>query len=433
MQAAGVGADCFARIRLPIAPLKSASEDEDMTSTRSGRNAQPGFATRAIHIGYDPSAAQGALTPPVHMTSTYVFDSAEHGADVFAGTRDGYVYGRTKNPTQTILEARLASLEGGEAALAVASGMAAISSTLWTLLQSGDHVVIDKVLYGNTFALFTRGLPGFGIKTTIADFTQPEQVAAAVRAGTRLVYFETPANPNLRVIDIAAIAAIARAAGALTIVDNTFATPALQRPFEHGADLVVHSATKYLGGHGDLLAGIVVGPQETIRRIRMHGLRYLTGATLAPLSAFLVLRGLKTLELRMAQHSRSALAVAQMLSAHPGVAEVHYPGLASFPGADVVSRQMSAGGGLVAFELTGGLAARRALMDALTLAHRAVSLGDAETLVQHPASMTHAAYSAEEQAAHGISDGLIRLSVGLETTDDILDDLTQALDQVRHA
>jgi methionine-gamma-lyase len=287
--------------------------------------------------------------------------------------------------------------------------------------------VIDRILYGNSFALFTRGLTQFGIETVIADFTRPETVADAVKAGARLVFFETPANPNLRVIDIAAISDIARRAGALTIVDNTFATPVLQRPLEHGADIVVHSATKYLGGHGDLLAGVVASSAETVARIRLQGLRYLTGATLAPLSSFLVLRGLKTLELRMAQHSRSARAVADVLSAHPGVAIVHYPGLPSFPQADIVRRQMSGGSGLVSFELKGGLPAGRALMNALQLAQRAVSLGDAETLIQHPASMTHAAYSAEERATHGISDGLIRMSVGLENTDDILDDLDQGL------
>jgi methionine-gamma-lyase len=399
-------------------------------NSRQFRNAKAGLSTRAIHVGYSPADEYGALTPPVHLTSTFVFESAEQGAEIFAGTREGYIYGRTKNPTQTILEARIASLEGGEAALAVASGMAAISATLWTLLKSGDRVVIDRILYGNSFALFTRGLPQFGIETVVADFTQPHVLADALKGGARLVFFETPANPNLRVIDIAAISSIARRVGALTVVDNTFATPVLQRPIDHGADLVVHSATKYLGGHGDLLAGVVVGSAEMVSRVRMQGLRYLTGATLAPLSSFLVLRGLKTLELRMAQHSRSARAVADMLCAHAAVSTVHYPGLPSFPQADIVARQMTAGSGLVAFELKGGLQAGRALMNVLQLVHRAVSLGDAETLIQHPASMTHAAYSAEERATHGISDGLIRLSVGLENTEDILDDLAQGLDKI---
>jgi methionine-gamma-lyase len=394
------------------------------------RNAKYGFATRAIHVGYDPASAEGALTPPVHLTSTYAFESAEHGEEVFAGTRDGYTYGRTRNPTQSILEARIADLEGADAALAVGSGMGAISALMWTLLAAGDHVVVDRVLYGNSFALFTRGLTRFGVKVTVADFTRLQTVADAIRKETRLFYFETPANPNLRVIDIAAAAALARSADVLTVVDSTFATPALQRPLEHGADIVVHSATKYLGGHGDLIAGVLAGPAEIVSQVRLKGLRYLTGATLAPLSAFLILRGLKTLQLRMAQHSRSALAVAEMLTTHPAVAAVHYPGLPSYPQAEIARRQMSAGSGLVAFELKGGRAQGRSLINALDLAQCAVSLGDAETLVEHPATMTHSTYSAEERAEHGISDGLIRLSVGLESTEDILNDLISALDAI---
>ena len=393
------------------------------------RNHHPGFATRAIHHGYDPATAQGALTPPIYMTSTYAFGSTEEGAALFRGEREGYIYGRTKNPTQALLETRLADLEGAEAGLALASGMAAISATLQTLCRAGDRIVADRILYGNTFALLSKGLSRFGITTEFVDFTDAAAVEAALTAPAKLVYFETPANPNLRVIDIARISTLARAAGALTVVDNTFATPVLQRPIALGADLVVHSATKYLGGHGDLLAGIVVGPAALIAEIRGQGLRFLTGATISPLTAFLILRGLKTLELRLAQHVRSATAVAQLLQDHPAVARLYYPGLPSHPQHEVAARQMSGGGGLVAFELKGGFAAGVGFMDRVTLAQRAVSLGDAETLVQHPASMTHAAYGAEERARHGIPDGLVRLSIGLETTDDILDDIAAALAQ----
>jgi methionine-gamma-lyase len=396
----------------------------------SARNSEYGLATRAIHGGYLPEEARGALTPPAYLTSTYVFETAEEAADVFAGRREGYVYGRTKNPTQSVLEQRLANLEGAEAALVVASGMAAISALLWSLLGTGSHVVIDRVLYGNTFALFTKGLTRFGVSVQVADFTRPETVAAAVCKDTRLFFFETPANPNLRVVDIAAIAAIGRSVDVLTVVDNTFATPVLQRPLEHGADVVVHSATKYLGGHGDLIAGAIAGSAEIVTKVRMHGLRYLTGATVSPLSAFLILRGLKTLDLRMAQHSRSALAVAEMLAVHPAVATVHYPGLADFPQRHIVERQMSAGSGLVAFELKGGLDEGLAVINRLELAQCAVSLGDAETLIEHPASMTHAAYSAAERTQYGIADGLLRMSVGLEDTDDILDDLDRALRRI---
>ncbi len=392
------------------------------------RNAPPGFATRAIHLGYDPATAEGALTPPIYMTSTYAFESAEAGGEMFAGQRAGYVYGRTKNPTQTLLEARMASLEGAEAALALASGMGAIAATAWSLLAAGDRVVIDRTLYGSTYAFFTQGLVRYGVEVAVADLTDPEATAEALRPGTRMVYFETPANPNLRVIDIAAVAAAARAGGAAVVVDNTFATPALQRPLEHGADLVLHSATKYLGGHGDLLGGIVAGRAETIARIRGTGLRWMTGATLSPLNAFLILRGLKTLELRMERHCAAATRLAALLAGHPAVARVAYPGLAEGAAADVVRRQMAGHGGLVACELRGGMAAGLRVMNALRLVTRAVSLGDAETLVQHPASMTHAAYPPEERARHGITDGLIRFSVGLETVEDILADVTRALD-----
>ncbi|MSP83427.1 MAG: methionine gamma-lyase [Alphaproteobacteria bacterium] len=397
-----------------------------MSSER--RNRTPGFATRAIHHGYDPASALGALTAPIYMTSTYAFESAEEGGALFRGEKSGYVYGRTRNPTQALLEDRLAILEGGEAALAVASGMGAISATLWTLLSAGDEAVVDETLYGNTYALFTKGLTRFGVTVRVVDFTDPGALAAALTSRTKLVYFETPANPNLRVIDMAAVSAAAHRVGAKAIVDNTFCSPALQRPIEHGVDLVIHSATKFLGGHGDLLAGALIGPKDIVTQVRMHGLRYLTGATISPLTAFLVLRGLKTLELRMERHSTSAHALARHLEGHRRVRWVAYPWLQSFPQAAVARRQMSAGGGLLSFELDGGIATGMRFMNALELVTRAVSLGDAETLVQHPASMTHAQYTAEERAAHGISDGLIRMSVGLENLPDIQDDVEQALE-----
>jgi methionine-gamma-lyase len=366
------------------------------------------------------------------MTSTYAFETAEAGSELFRGERVGYIYGRTRNPTQALLEARLASLEGGEAGLAVASGMGAISATMWTLLSAGDSVVIDRILYGNTFAFFTKGLTRFGVNVRLADFTDPDALAQALAADdkTKLVYFETPANPNLRVIDIARISLLAKSAGALAIVDNTFATPILQNPLKLGADLVVHSATKYLGGHGDPLGGAVVGSSALIERIRGTGLRALTGATLSPLNAFLILRGLKTLEVRMERHSRSAQQIAEFIERHPLVSHVAYPGLKSFPQYELAQRQMRLPGGLIAFELEGGVEAGMAFMNRLELVVRAVSLGDAETLVQHPASMTHATYSADERKRHGISDNLLRLSVGLENVEDLMADIAQALDHV---
>ena len=391
------------------------------------RNRPQGFSTRAIHLGYDPSQHEGALTPPIFMTSTFAFETAEAGSEMFRGERAGYIYGRTKNPTQTILEERMASLEGGEAAMTAASGMGAISSVMLTLLNPGDEAVIDHTVYGNTFAYFTQALTRFGVVVKLADFTQPETLSAQVTERTKVVFFETPANPNLRVIDIAEIARIARKVGALTVVDNTFATPVLQRPLEFGADIVIHSGTKYLGGHGDLLAGIVVSTADMVKQVRQTGLRWMTGATLSPFNCFLMLRGLKTLELRLERHSASALAVARMLEAHPKVASISYPGLETFPQHELAKRQMSAFGGLIAFELDGGVDIGMTLMNRLNMITRAVSLGDTETLIQHPASMTHAVYSAEERAKHGITDGLLRLSVGLENVDDILDDLEQAL------
>jgi len=389
-----------------------------------------GFSTRAIHHGYDPMQNEGALTPPLHLTSTFVFESAEAGGEIFAGQREGHFYGRISNPTCDLLEKRMAVLEGAEAGLALSSGMGAITSTLWTLLSAGDEVIVDKTLYGCTFAFMQHGLTRFGVTITHVDMTDPENLRRAISDKTRVVYFETPANPNMRIVDIAAIAAIAKGTRASVVVDNTYATPYLTRPIEHGADIVVHSATKYLGGHGDVVAGIVVGRAEQITQIRLIGMKDMTGAVMAPFNAMLILRGLKTLALRMDRHCATAEMVARWLKAQPSVAAVHFPGLESFAQHDVAQRQMDKPGAMIAFELEGGIEAGRAMMNKLTMIQRAVSLGDAETLIQHPASMTHSTYSPEELAAHGISDGLIRLSVGLEDLADILADLQSALPRV---
>ena len=403
-----------------------------MTETK--RNARQvadmGPATRAIHLGYEPSSHQGALTPPVYMTSTYAVETAEEGGEIFAGKRAGYVYGRTRNPTQHILEQRIASLEGAEAALATASGMGAITATLWTLLAAGDRVVIDHAIYGSAFGFFTGGLTKFGVAVDAVDMTDLDAVRAAVAAGPKLLYGECPSNPGVRILDLTALAAIAHDAGALLVVDNTFASPVLQQPLAFGADLVVHSATKYLGGHGDLLAGVVAGRAEHINVIRGFGIRWSTGATIAPHTAFLLLRGLKTLHLRVRHHSAAALAIARHLEASVKVERVYYPLLDSFPAKALAERQMRAGGGIVSLELAGGKAAGLRFINALQLVHCAVSLGDAETLVQHPASMTHANYTPEQRAAAGISDALVRISVGLEDVEDIVADIDQALEQV---
>jgi methionine-gamma-lyase len=390
----------------------------------------PGFATRAIHSGYDPLEHEGALVPPLHLASTFVFESAQAGAEMFAGERPGHFYSRISNPTVDLLERRMAELEGAEAAVAAASGMGAICAVLWTFLQPGDEVIVDKTLYGCTFAFMRHGLDRFGVKITHCDLTDPANLEQAISERTRIVYFETPANPNMRLVDIAAISAIARAHGARCLVDNTYATPALTRPIELGADIVLHSATKYLGGHGDLVGGIALGSAEGMKQVRLVGIKDMTGAVMAPFNAMLILRGLKTLGLRMERHCATGQTVAEALAAHPAVAQVFYPGLATFAQHELASRQMAGSGGMIAFELAGGEAAGRALMDSLQLILRAVSLGDAESLIQHPASMTHSTYTREERLAHGISDGLVRLSVGLEDAADIIADLTQGLDRL---
>ncbi|MBI5260225.1 MAG: methionine gamma-lyase [Bradyrhizobium sp.] len=389
-----------------------------------------GFATRAIHEGYDPLSYHGALNPPVFLTSTYAFDSADTGSARFAGKAEGYIYSRVGNPTVSILETRLAALEEGEAALATSSGMGALTAVIWTLLKSGDEIVADIMLYGCTFGLLEHHIGRFGVKVLFADLTDPSKLKAAIGPRTRMVITETPSNPNMRIIDIADIAEICRKSGVLLVVDNTYCTPYLQRPITLGADIVVHSATKYLGGHGDLIAGAVVASKAHIEQFRFTGIKELNGACISAFDAFLILRGLKTLNLRMDRHCSTAERLAVDLEGHPNVERVYYPGLDSHPQKAVARRQMRAMGGMIALELRGGLAAGRAFMDGVQLATRAVSLGDAETLVQHPASMTHATYDPDERSSHGFTDGLIRLSIGLEDYEDIRADLMGALDRI---
>ena len=386
-----------------------------------------GFSTRAIHHAYDPYAGCGSLNPPVYLSSTYTFPTVEDGAARFAGEQTGFVYSRVGNPTTMLLEQRIAELEGGEAALVTASGMGATTSLLWTLLQPGDEVIADKTLYGCTFGFFNHGLAKFGVKITHIDLTVPANLEAAISSRTKVVFFESPANPNMRLVDIAAIAAISHRHDAKVIVDNTYCSPYLQRPIEFGADYVIHSATKYLGGHGDLIAGAIVGPKESLDQVRFYGIKDMTGAVMSSQDAFLVLRGLKTLALRMHRHSENAQGISEFLSRHDKVEVCHYPGLESFPQAELARSQMRLPGGMVAFELKGGIEAGRRFMNALKLITRAVSLGDAESLAQHPASMTHSFYTPEEREAHLISEGLVRISAGLEDLEDLLEDLEQAL------
>ena len=390
-----------------------------------------GFGTKAIHGGHIGDKQFGSLASPVYRTSTFVFDSAEQGGRRFKLEEPGYIYSRLGNPTNAEVEKKVAILEKAEAAASTASGIGAIASALWTALKAGDHVVASDTLYGCTFALLNHGLTRFGIDVTFVDVSNLEEVKNAMRPNTRVVYLETPANPTLKVTNIEKTSKIAHAnKNCLVFVDNTFCTPYLQRPLEHGADVVLHSATKYLNGHGDVIAGFVAGNADFITQVRLFGIKDMTGAVLGPDDAYLVLRGIKTLELRMEKHCANAIKVAEFLENHTAVEKVFYPGLESFEGYELAKKQMDLPGAMIAFELKGGLEEGITVMNNLHMIMLAVSLGDAETLIQHPASMTHSPYTAEERAACGISDGLVRLSVGLEKAEDIIADLKQALDLI---
>ena len=391
-----------------------------------------GFGTKAIHAGNIENEAYGALSTPIYQSSTYYFDSCEQGGRRFAGEEGGYIYTRLGNPTASVLERKVAALENAEAAIATSSGMGAISSAIWTIAGAGKHIIADGTLYGCTFALLNHGVTRYGVEVSFIDNSNIEEVKAHLKENTVAVYLETPANPNLKVADIAAIAEAAHSYNKdiKVICDNTFATPFLQRPLELGADVVVHSATKYLNGHGDVIAGFVVGKEDFINEVRMFGVKDMTGAVIDPFAAFLILRGLKTFELRMMRHCENARSLAEMLEKSDKVEKVYYPGLKSFPNHDVAARQMKDFGGMVSFVVKGGKAAGMKFVNALKMCTIAVSLGDAETLVEHPASMTHSPYTPEELKEAGIPEGLVRVSAGLENKEDLLHDIEQALAQI---
>ena len=391
-----------------------------------------GFGTKAIHAGNRKDSVYGALTMPIYQTSTFYFDSCEQGGRRFSGQEAGYIYSRLGNPTSNVLEDKVAALEGGEAAAATASGMGAISSTLWTIAGAGKHIIADGTLYGCTFALLAHGLTRYGVEVSFVNTSNLDEIKAALKENTVAVYLETPANPNLKIADIKAIAELAHNYNKdiKVVCDNTFATPYLQQPLKLGADVVVHSATKYLNGHGDVIAGFVVSDAEFINQVKMFGIKDMTGSVLGPQEAFLILRGLKTLEIRMQKHCANAHQVADFLTACDKVEKVYYPGLESHPNHEVGARQMKDFGAMISFEVKGGKEAGMKLVNSLELCTVAVSLGDAETLIEHPASMTHSTYSPEELAAAGIPEGLVRLSVGLENAEDIIADLKQAFDRI---
>ena len=386
------------------------------------------FATKAVHAGQHPDPLTGSVSVPIYETSTFVFKSAEQGAARFADTEEGYIYTRLGNPTIRALERNVAELENGEDARACASGMAAIYTAVTSIVKKNDHVVATDCLYGGTLKLFSDILPKFGIEFTLVDSSNVANVEAAIKENTKLIFVETPANPTLKLTDLQAVSEIAKEHGVTTMVDNTFVSPYFQRPLELGTDIVIHSLTKYLGGHSDLVGGIIVGSNTFFKTL--DPLLKNTGATLGPFEAWLTLRGIKTLPIRMERHNENAIKVAEFLETHPKIKKVYYPGLKSHPQHELARRQMSGFGGTLSFELKGGLEAGRKLMNSVKLCLLAVSLGAVETLIQHPASMTHAIVPKEERLKAGITDSLVRISVGIEDVTDIIQDLKQALEKI---
>lgn len=386
------------------------------------------LATKVIHAGHIKDSS-GALVTPLCQSATFVFDSAQQGGARFAGDEAGYIYTRLGNPTTAELERKMAELEGAAAAAATASGMAAVSSALLANLSQGDHLVASKAVYGCTFSLMTSQLSKFGIEVSLVDFKDLDAITAAITEKTRVLFCETPVNPHLDVFDLDALVLIAKKHGLVSIIDNTFMTPLLQRPLDHGVDLVVHSATKYLNGHGDVIAGIICGSDEQITKIKFETIKDL-GGVLSPHDAWLILRGLKTLDVRMERHCDNAQRVVEYLVSHSKVLKVYYPGIEGSYGQQLLGKQMRRGGGVIAFELDADLDKSIEFINSLQLFSIAVSLGDAESLIQHPASMTHATYNEEEREAAGIAENLLRISVGLESVEDIIIDLEQGLAKI---
>ncbi len=384
--------------------------------------------TNTIHAGKMHDAQHGALSTPIYQTSTFVFDNVQQGSNRFLGEEQGYIYGRLGNPTVRELEIKMATLEGTEDAAAFGSGMGAISSVLLANLNKGDHIIASSALYGCSFALLNHKFADLGIEVTFVDMSLESEVRAAIQENTKVMFLETPVNPNLVVFDLVMLASIAKENQLVSVIDNTFMSPVLQNPVKFGFDIVVHSATKYLNGHGDVVAGIACGSADQIQNIKLTTLKDM-GAVISPNDAWLIIRGLKTLHLRVERHCQNAQKVAEFLEGNSAVKEVYYPGLASHSGNKFIGNQMKAGGGVIAFELNGEFAQAIEFMNALKMCVIAVSLGDAETLIQHPASMTHSPYTDEERREAGITDTLVRIAVGLEHVDDIIADLQQAFDQ----
>ncbi len=384
-----------------------------------------GFDTRAVRYAQQRTGER-EHSEPVFTTSSYVFDSAAHAAAVFGGEQKGNIYSRFSNPTVTAFEKRLASLEGGESCVATSSGMSAILSTIMALLQSGDHLIASRSLFGSTIRLFDVYLKKFGIETSYVTLSSMEEWQAAVRPNTRMLFVETPSNPLTEICDIARLSVLAQRHNAILVVDNCFCTPALQRPLQLGANIVIHSATKYLDGQGRAVGGAVIGNQEQVGNQIFSFLRT-AGPTMSPFNAWIFSRGLETLSLRMKAHSESAIQMADWLSEHPRVTHVYYPGLKTHPQYALAKKQQSAAGGIIGFKVDGEQEAAWKVVDGLKLMSITANLGDVKTTITHPATTTHHRITAEQRACSGITDNLLRISVGLETIDDLIDDLDRAL------
>lgn len=391
--------------------------------------AQHSIYTSAVHAGDDHTQHHGALSVPIYPASVFALPDADEGADIHNEVKDGYYYGRLGNPTQRTLESAVAELEHGESALALASGMAAVSAAVFTLVKTGDHVVAPASGYSTTMNFLRHIGERFGVETTFVDAANADNYRAAIRSNTKLLWIETPSNPIVQITDIAAVAAIAKEHGIATVADNTFATPFNQLPIELGVDAIIHSATKYLGGHSDLTAGVLVGKGEIVEAARQGANKYY-GGNIAPQVAWLVLRGIKTLALRMERHNENAFAIADMFCGHEKIAAIHYPGLPSHKNFETALRQMPGGfGGMIGLDV-GSIEAGKAFVNSVELFTLATSLGGVESIVQHSASMTHSTIPREERLAAGITDGLIRMSVGIEDINDLIADIEQALDKI---
>lgn len=387
------------------------------------------FETEVIHKGYNALQHHGSLSPPIFQTSTFVFDTAETGASRFAGEQEGYIYSRLSNPTVAMLEERIASMEKGEKGLAFGSGMAAVSAILLGLTKTGDHILCSEGVYGCTFGLLQLMEEKYHITHDFHSMNDEDSLRSAITDHTTVIYIESPINPTMKLVDIEMVARVAKEYSIPVVVDNTFSSPYLQRPLELGCDVVIHSATKYLCGHGDVIGGLAVGSNELMSHLAMTTQKDI-GGIISPFDAWLLLRGIKTLPVRMDRHCDNAKKLAELLKEHPAVEKIFFPGDPEFPQYELANKQMENAGGLISFQIKGDKAAAQSFMNSLQLIKIAVSLGDAETLIQHPATMTHAVVPEENRMQMGITDQLLRLSVGLEAWEDIWSDLEQALNKI---